>query len=252
MSLDDDPGELVIDLDGYEGPLDLLLDLARRQKIDLSKLSVTRLADQYLAFVRRARWRDFELAADYLVMASWLAWLKSKLLLPGGARDAKEPQAAAAARALAWRLSRLAAVREAAEALERRDVAGRDVFLHGETAAMVLVPSTRLAGDLTELMAAYVEQRRKSEARRYSPTPARSYPLDDARARLRRLLPELKRWTALTGIAPFEERAKPGPTRASFVASTLSASLELVREGAMETRQTAAFAEVWLRSRPSA
>ncbi len=243
---------LILDLDGYEGPLDVLLALARAQKVDILKLSVTRLVEQYLAFVRQARQRQLDLAADYLVMAAWLAYLKSRLLLPRDERGPEDVEPEETARQLTWRLAKLAAMREAAQALLERPIVGRDVFLRGDPEALVIASHSHLEGDLYDLMAAYVDQRARQSRRRYQPAAAQSYPLDDARARLRRLLPELERWTALTGVAPFESRPGEGPSRASFVASTLSASLELVREGDLEARQLEAFAEIYLRARKAA
>jgi segregation and condensation protein A len=242
---------LILDLDGYEGPLHVLLALARAQKVDLLKLSVTRLAEQYLAFVRQARERSFDLAADYLVMAAWLAWLKSRLLLPSDEQWPDEVEPEEAARQLTWRLAKLGAMREAAKELHRRPILGRDVFTRGDPQALVITGRPILEGDLYDLMAAYVGQRKRLAQRHYTPPPPQSYPLDDARSRLRRLLPELGRWTALTGVAPLGA-AGAGPTRASFVASTLSASLELVREGDLEARQLEAFAEIYVRARRAA
>lgn len=247
----DDGEALIVDLEGYEGPLDVLLALARAQKVDLLKLSVTRLAEQYLAFVREARRRRFAVAADYLVMAAWLAYLKSRLLLPKPQALADgEPTAEETAARLTFRLAKLDAMRRAAETLQDGPVLGRDVFTRGDPGAVTIVSSSRLDGDLYGLLNAYVGLRRREEARRYSPPAVAAYRLDEARARLRALLPALRRWTPLTGVAPAEDRG--GPTRASFVASTLSASLELVREGALEARQLAAFQEVYLRGRKAA
>ena len=243
---------LVLDLDGYEGPLHVLLALARTQKVDLLKLSITKLADQYLAFVRDMRRRRFSLAAEYLVMAAWLAFLKSRLLLPkpeGAPGD--EPPAEAVAAFLAFRLAKLDAMRRAAEALLEGPVLKREVFARGDPQEATIVSATRIAGDLYQLMDAYVSQRKRDIQRRYTPTPSRAYPLDDARERLRGLLPELDRWTPLTGVAPMTSGAG-GPSRASFLASTLSASLELVREGDLEARQLEHFAEIYLRTRPAA
>lgn len=243
---------LVLDLDGYEGPLHVLLALARTQKVDLLKLSITKLADQYLAFVRDMRRRRFSLAADYLVMAAWLAFLKSRLLLPkpeGAPGD--EPPAEAVAAFLAFRLAKLDAMRRAAEALLEGPVLKREVFARGDPQEAVIVSATRIAGDLYQLMDAYVSQRKRDIQRRYTPAPSQAYPLDDARERLRGLLPELDRWTPLTGVAPMASGAG-GPSRASFLASTLSASLELVREGDLEARQLEHFAEIYLRTRPAA
>jgi segregation and condensation protein A len=239
---------LIVDLDAYEGPLDVLLALARTQKVDLLQISISKLADQYLAFVREARRRRFSLAADYLVMAAWLAWLKSRLLLPRPERGKDEPGAEEEAQALAFRLARLAAMRQAAETLLGGPVLGRDVFGRGDPEEALLVSSTRIAGDLYELMAAYVGQRKREVQRHYTPAPAQAWPLEEARERVREMLDELQRWTALTGIAPMG-RAGQGPTRASYVASTLSATLEFVREGDLEARQLDHFAEIYLRRR---
>lgn len=247
----DDADALIVDLDGYEGPLHVLLALARRQKVDLTKLSVTRLADQYLAFVRTARARRFALAADYLVMAAWLAYLKSRLLLPRPEPLAEGAlPAEAVAEQLALRVARLGAVRDAAKALQARSILGRDVFTRGDPQALRVVSHTRLEGDLYQLMAAYVGQRRRQRERLYRPAPSPAYALDDARDRLRAMLPQLSRWTPLSGVAP--AAAPGGPTRASCIASTLSASLELVREGEMDARQPGAFDEVYLRARKAA
>ena len=243
---------LIIDLDGYEGPLHVLLALARSQKVDLLKLSVLKLAEQYLAFVQEARRRRFSLAADYLVMAAWLAYLKSRLLLPKPEQPkAEEVPAEEIAARLAFRLAKLDAMRQAAEGLKTRPQLGRDVFGRGDPQAIRIIPSGRFEGDLYALMGAYVGQRRKESDRRYTPAAPTAYPLEDARERLRRLLPELERWTPLAGVAPFAPEG-PGPSRASYVASTLSASLELVKDGALEARQLEAFADVFLRARATA
>jgi segregation and condensation protein A len=245
----EDGEALVVDLDGYEGPLHVLLALARSQKVDLLKLSVSKLAEQYLAFVQQARRMRFSLAADYLVMAAWLAYLKSRLLLPKPERPkVEEPPAEEMAARLAYRLAKLDAMRNAGEALKTEAQLGRDVFVRGDPQAIKVIPSGRIEGDLYQLMSAYIAQRTKAVKRRYTPAPPQAYPLEDARARLRNLLPDLDRWTSLTGVAPFGA-AGQAPSRASYVASTLSASLELVKEGAMEARQLEAFAEIYVRAR---
>ena len=238
---------LIVDLDAYEGPLDVLLALARAQKVDLLQVSIAKLADQYLAFVREARQRRFSLAADYLVMAAWLAWLKSRLLLPKPERGGAEIPADEAAQALAFRLAKLDAMRRAAEALLAGPVLQRDVFARGDPEEATIVSSSRIAGDLYELMDAYVSQRKRHVQRSYTPAPPQAYPLEEARERLRDLLPELQRWTPLTGLAPMAAASGGGPSRASFVASTLSATLEFVREGDLEARQLSDFAEIYLR-----
>ncbi|MBS0411562.1 MAG: segregation/condensation protein A [Proteobacteria bacterium] len=252
----EDGEALIVDIDGYEGPLHVLLALARSQKVDLLKLSVTKLADQYLAFVREARKRRFSLAADYLVMAAWLAFLKSRLLLPKPQRPAAEElPAEEVAAQLAFRLAKLDAMRRAAEALQNGPILKRDVFTRGDPEAVKIVSSSRFEGDLYALMGAYIDQRRKERSRHYTPMIPQAYPLDDARERLRGLLPELDRWTPLTGVAPMKGafgRGVAGPSRASYLASTLSATLELVREGDLEARQLEHFAEIYLRARKAA
>ena len=245
----EDGEALIVDLEGYEGPLHVLLALARSQRVDLMQLSVLKLAEQYLAFVQQARRRRFSLAADYLVMAAWLAYLKSRLLLPKPQRPkGEEPPAEEVAARLAWRLAKLDAMRTAGEALKGRPQLGRDVFGRGDPQATKVIPSGRIEGNLYELMSAYIGQRVKEAKRHYTPRPPQAYPLEDARDRLRKLLPDLDRWTSLTGVAPLGA-AGQGPSRASYVASTLSASLELVKEGAMEARQLEAFADIYIRAR---
>lgn len=243
----DDGEALIIDIDGFEGPLDLLLTLARSQKVDLLKLSVTRLVDQYLAFVREARRKRFSLAADYLVMAAWLAFLKSRLLLPKAERPREdEPAPEALAAQLAFRIAKLDAMRRAAEALKARPILKRDVFPRGDPDAVKVVSHRRQTGDLRALMEAYVQPRSRGQDSTYRPAPMEAFPLDEARQHLRLLLPTLCRWTALTRVAP--KGCAEGPSRASYVASTLSASLEMVREGELQARQLAPFTEVYLRA----
>ena len=226
----------------------MLLALARGQKVDLLKLSVLKLAEQYLAFVRRARRLRFSLAADYLVMAAWLAYLKSRLLLPKPERKTgEEPPAEEMALALAFRLAKLDAMRWVSDALKERPRLGRDVFVRGDPEAIKVIPSTRLEGDLYALINAYVGQRKLQTQRHYRPRPPEAYPLEEARQRLRGKLPELTAWTSLAVIAPF--KSGEGPSRASYLASTLSAGLELVKDGALEARQLDHFAEVYLRAR---
>jgi segregation and condensation protein A len=164
----EDGEALIIDVDGYEGPLHVLLALARTQKVDLLKLSILKLAEQYLAFVQQARRLRFSLAADYLVMASWLAYLKSRLLLPKPEKKAlEEAPAEEIAAALAYRLAKLDMMRQAAEALRERPQLGRDIFLRGDPQAIKVQPSTQFEGDLYALMRAYAEQRKSHVARYY-------------------------------------------------------------------------------------
>lgn len=245
----EDGDALIVDIDGYEGPLHVLLALARTQKVDLLQLSVTRLADQYLKFVKQARRLRFSLAADYLVMAAWLAYLKSRLLLPRSERPkAEEPPAEEIAAQLAFRLAKLDAMRRAVEALRERPQLKRDVFTRGDPEAVKILSSNRIEGDLYQLMSAYIGQRRKEADRSYRPYIPVAYGLEDARDRLRGMVHEFTVWTPMADVAP-EARDPDGPSRSSYVASTLAASLELVKEGMIEARQLEAFAEIYLRKR---
>ncbi len=241
---------LVLDLDGYEGPLHVLLALARQQKVDLLKISITRLAEQYLAFIQQARRLRFSLAADYLVMASWLAYLKSRLLLPQAERkQTNEPQPEELAAALAFRLKKLEAMRKAVEALTSRPQLKRDVFARGDPEARLIIPSSRIEANVFDLMSAYVTQRRREIERHYDPTRRiEAYSLEDARDNLRAQLPKLTNWTALDDVAP-QPYSAAGPRRVSYMASTLSASLELAKEGHLQLQQLATFETLYMRKR---
>ncbi|MGA9658545.1 MAG: ScpA family protein, partial [Asticcacaulis sp.] len=195
---------LVLDLDGYEGPLHVLLALARSQKVDLLRISITRLAEQYLDFIQEARRLRFALAADYLVMASWLAYLKSRLLLPTAERKpSDEPQPEELAQALAFRLKKLESMRKAVEALTSRPQLKRDVFARGDPEARLIIPSSRIEANVFDLMSAYVTQRRREIERHYDPTRRiEAYSLEDARDHLRAQLPDMQNWTSLDEVAP--------------------------------------------------
>ncbi len=242
---------LVLELDGFEGPLHVLLALARSQKVDLLKISITRLAEQYLAFIQEARRLRFSLAADYLVMASWLAYLKSRLLLPRTERKAgDEPAPEDLALALAYRLKKLEAMRKAVEALTSRPQLKRDVFARGDPEARLIIPSAKIDANVFDLMSAYVTQRRREAERHYDPTRRiEAYSLEDARDNLRSQLPKLTNWTALDDVAP-QPVGEGGPRRVSYVASTLSASLELCKEGQLQLQQLATFDTLYMRKRP--
>lgn len=241
---------LVLDLDGFEGPLHVLLALARSQKVDLLKISITRLAEQYLAFIQEARRLRFSLAADYLVMASWLAYLKSRLLLPRTERkQGDEPAPEDLALALAYRLKKLEAMRKAVEALTSRPQLKRDVFARGDPEARLIIPSANIDANVFDLMSAYVTQRRKEMERTYDPTRrVEAYSLEDARDNLRAQLPHLGGWTALDDVAP-RPAGDGGPRRVSYMASTLSASLELTKEGQLQLQQLATFDTLYMRRR---
>ena len=242
------PQQLVLDLDGYEGPIDLLLTLAREQKVDLVKISILALADQYLAFIARQRWLRLEIAADYLVMAAWLAYLKSRLLLPQPPED-DEPSAADLAEALAHRLRLLEAMQTAGGRLMARPRLGHDVFLRGapEDLAVVAVPVYELG--LYELLRAYGENRRRTAAV-MTIEPSTFHSMDDALKRLARFLGHMPDWRELTSFLPQEVRGEL--FRRSALAATFAASLELVRAGRIELRQDRAFGPIYLRSPASA
>jgi segregation and condensation protein A len=238
---------LIIELDGFEGPLDLLLALARNQKVDIAKISVLQLADQYLAFVESARHRNLELAADYLVMAAWLTYFKSRLVLPQAAGPENVGADEMAAQ-LRWRLARLQAMREAAVRLLARDRLGRDVFARGEPEPIIIVRTRKHTDSLYDLLTAYSQQRvRKFGHRVYEMTRAPVYLIEEARERIARMLGQVPYWSALTRFLPPEWGA--GPRRRSALASTFSAALELARDGRLEMRQLTPFGEIFLKDR---
>jgi segregation and condensation protein A len=241
--------QLVLDLDGYEGPIDLLLTLAREQKVDLAKISIVALADQYLRFIAAQQELRLEIAADYLVMAAWLAYLKSRLLLPQPVPE-DEPNAAEIAVALAHRLRLLEAMQTAGRRLMARPLLGQDFFLRGapEGLATVPVPVWRL--DLYELLRAYGDGRRRSSAAVLAIEPSVFHSMDDALQRLGRFLGRVPDWRELTRFLPRD--AGEEQFRRSALAATFAAALELARDGRVELRQDHAFGPIWLRSPPFA
>ena len=234
-----------VDLDGFEGPLDLLLELARRQRVDLSRISILALAEQYLRFVEAARKLRLELAADYLVMAAWLAFLKSRLLLPAATEPA-ELDAPALAEGLAQRLRALAAIREASEHLINRPRMGRDFFARGEPEAAVNT-SGRITyqANLYDLLAVYARQAQRHALARVRFKAREVWSLAEARQALTRLVGIQGDWTAFDSF--LLEACSDSHMRRSARASTFAASLELAREGKIEIRQDKAFAPIWLR-----
>ena len=238
--------ELVVDVGGFEGPLDLLLDLARRQKVDLHEISVLALAEQYIAFVDTARAMRLELAADYLVMAAWLAYLKSRLLLPEPPKP-EGPAASDLASALAFRLRRLDAIREAARLLTERHRLGRDVFARGAPEPMVAAARPAYGASLYDLLAAYASQRQKRIAMPVTFPRRQVWSLAEARAALERLIGQTDDWLALDD---FLLRYHPDPgTRTTALASSFSAALELVREGRAALQQDGPFSTLMVRRR---
>lgn len=235
----------VVDVDGFEGPLDLLLELARRQKVDLARISVLQLAEQYLAFVEEARRVRLELAADYLVMAAWLAYLKSRLLLPDRAR-ADEPAAADLAAALAERLRRLEQMRAAAESLVNRPRLGRDIFARGAPESVETTQRTQWKASLFDLLSAYARQRQTQALARVTVKKREVWSLSEARAALERLAGVARDWTELDSF--LIEYCVGPELRRTARASSFSASLEMVREGRIELRQSGVFAPLFVRA----
>lgn len=238
---------LIIDVDGYEGPLDVLLVLARAQKVDLRKISILALAEQYLIFVAEARKRQLDLAADYLVMASWLAYLKSKLLLPEQEKDG-EPTAEELAERLTLQLQRLEAIRIAATRLMSRERLGTEVFFRGAPEGIRVVKSPKYADTLIDLLKAYSVQRIKTIAHgSYELPKLPIFAIEEARHRLERMLGVIIDWSTIDMLVPDEFSS--GRSRRSGLASVLSASLEMARDGLVEIRQMAPFAPLYLRRR---
>ncbi|HEX3667259.1 MAG TPA: ScpA family protein [Rhizomicrobium sp.] len=239
---------LVVAVDGFEGPLDLLLTLARNQKVDLTRISVLELAEQYLEFVELVRRRNLELAADYLVMAAWLAYLKSRLLLPQSEVAGGEPTANEMASLLRWRLQRLHAMRETATRLMARDRLGREIFIRGMPEPVNVVKLPEHADKLYDLLTAYATQRLKRDGlRNYKPVHAPVLLIEEARERLERLLGGIRSWSGLSRFLPPEWSG--GARRRSGMASTLLASLELTRDGKLEMRQLTPYSEIYIRDR---
>jgi segregation and condensation protein A len=239
---------LVVDVEGFEGPLDLLLALARQQKVDLAKISILALADQYLTFIEEARKLRLELAADYLVMAAWLAYLKSRLLLP----DTHAPEGQSAedmATALALRLKRLEAIREVAERLMGRAQLDRDVFRRGQPEPIAHIKRPQWTATLYDLLSAYAQQRQRSALSHVRLAKRTVWSLAEARETLERLIGQSPDWTRLDEyLISYVVEPSLAPT---VFASSFASTLELVREGLMEVHQQGAFAPLYVRKRQS-
>src|ERR1700749_3330538 len=247
LASDDEPS-LVVDVEGYAGPLDLLLALARQQKVDLHKISILALADQYLTFIEAARKIRLELAADYLVMAAWLAFLKSRLLLPEPASP-DGPSAEEMATALANRLRRLEAVREASNRLMSRAELRRDIFPRGNPEAIAEIKHPKFTATLFDLLTAYAVQRQQNVLATVHLAKRTVWSLAEARASLERLVGFAEEWSCLD---EYLMAYVVDPTqKATVFASSFAAALELVREGEMELNQKQAFAPLYFRKRPA-
>jgi segregation and condensation protein A len=234
---------LTLDLDGWEGPLDLLLTLARSQKVDLAKISILALVEQYLAFIHDAKKLKLEIAADYLVMAAWLAYLKSCLLLP---RDpAADPSPEELAMRLQLRLQRLAAMREAGARLVARDRLGRDVFLRGSPEGLRVVRKSLWQADLYDLISAYGSVRARTEPAIHMVGRRPVMTLDEALLRIERIVGTKLQWTRLEAFLP---ETQDGEFRKSALASSFVAALELARRGRVEIEQESPFAPLYVRA----
>ena len=236
---------LVVDVAGFEGPLDLLLALARAQKVDITRISILALAEQYLTYIEEIRRLRLELAADYLVMAAWLAYLKSRLLLPEAEGD-EEPTGEELAEALAFRLRRLEAMREAAARLANRDRLGRDVFARGQPEPVQINRHSKYSATLFDLLSAYASQRQQRAISVVHVRKRQVWSLQEGRDLLVRLIGQIGQWTP---IAVFMSPYLTPEMRATVTASAFGASLELVREGKFDLKQTEAFAPLYIRDR---
>jgi len=236
----------VIDVDGYEGPIDALLQLARDQKVDLTQISILQLADQYLEFIARAQKVNLELAADYLVMAAWLAYMKSRLLLPDLSSE-DEPSGQEMADALAFQIRRLEAMQKAGASLMARPQLGEDFYDRGDPEEFATHWKTVIDVTLYDLLKAYGEQanRVKGDGTLHI-EPWELFSVEDALKRLRKLVGHVPDWSELSKFLP--EGLKDGLATRSAVASTLTASLEMAKEGKLKIRQDGTFAPIYIRA----
>ncbi|NCO87504.1 MAG: segregation/condensation protein A [Rhodobacterales bacterium] len=238
---------LIVDVDGYEGPLDLLLTLSRTQKVDLRQISILALAEQYLGFIAKAHNLRIELAADYLVMAAWLAFLKSRLLLPPDP-TADGPSGEELAAHLAFQLERLQAMREVAAKLMARDQLGRDFFARGLTEDVARVRRVTWSASLLDLMQAYARIRTRDDFRPFVLDRGHVMTMEQALERMRGLIGYAGEWTDIAAYLPEDWAADP-LRRRSTTAATFVASLELAKEGRIEIRQADMFAPIQIRKR---
>ncbi|MEX5577698.1 ScpA family protein [Pseudophaeobacter sp. A-200-2] len=236
---------LIVDVDGYEGPLDLLLTLSRTQKVDLRRISVLELARQYLSFVERAKELRIELAADYLVMAAWLAFLKSRLLLPADPEE-EGPSGEELAAHLAFQLERLQAMRDAAARLMGRDQLGRDFFARGQSETVERIRTVTYSANLLDLMQGYARIRTRDDFRPFVMDRDSVFTMEEALERMRGLIGFTGSWTDMLSYLPDGWHSDPVKRR-SATAATFAASLQLVKEGQLEIRQNETFAPIQLR-----
>ncbi len=240
---------LVVDVDGFEGPLDLLLTLSRSQKVDLRRISILQLADQYLGFVTQARALRIELAADYLVMAAWLAYLKSRLLLPPDPSD-EGPSADDMAAHLAFQLQRLEAMRDVAAQLMARDRLGRDFFARGIPEDVTRVRRVVWTATLLDLMQAYARTKTRDEFRPFVMDRDHVFTMEQALERMRELIGFAGEWTDLATWLPEGWSLHP-QRRRSATAAHFAAVLELAKRGQIDLRQAETFAPLQIRRKPA-
>jgi segregation and condensation protein A len=239
---------LILDIDGYEGPLHLLLELARMQKVDLARISILELAEQYINFIKNAQDLRIELAADYLVMASWLAYLKSRLILPKAEGEDQLPEAEELAAHLAFRLQRLEAMRRAADAFYKLPITGDQVFVRGAPEGLRSRTSPLYQAELFDMIKAYGDIRSQASIREVKLARPLVLALDDARIRLSRAMGISLEWLSFEDLLPAgSDFERVLPTR-SIRASSFLAGLELAKEGKLEIKQSKAFAPIYLRS----
>lgn len=243
---DDAHETLIVDVNGFEGPLDLLLTLAKKQKVDLREISVVDLVNQYLAFIEVARVRRLELAADYLVMAAWLAYMKSHLLLPVPPEDDDALSGEEMAAYLARRLELLQAMRNASKRLMARAQLGQDFFPRGKVETRTMQTNVKWTASLLDLVQAYARQKTKDAYQPLHLERDAVYAVDEALHRLRSMLGTFPDWTTLQAYLP--ESMRTPPAIKSCLASTFAACLELVKEGKLEVRQKAAFEAIHIKS----
>lgn len=242
---------LLLNVEGFEGPIDVLLQLARDQKVDLAKISILELARQYLGFIDRAQALRLDLAAEYLVMAAWLAYLKSRLLLPKAPLDEEEPDGATMAEALAFQLRRLEAMQEAGRTLMARPRLGDGVFARGAPEIFPVTFDTAYDATLYDLLRAYGDIRKRAESTIYAPPGFTLMSMEEAMERVTKMLGRLPRqgaqsvWTTLAAFLPagIADRL----LSRSSLASVFTASLELVKQGRLEIRQDGAFRAIYVR-----
>ncbi|MFA4993739.1 MAG: ScpA family protein [Bdellovibrionales bacterium] len=244
-----DPADLVLSLDGFEGPIDLLLSLAREQKVDLCKLAILPLAEQYLCYIAEAHRLRLEIAGDYLVMAAWLAYLKSRLLLPEPERPQDEDDPAAMAEALKFQLLRLEAMQKAAKQIQERPQLGSDIFMRGISEPVEIEEKPIYFLPIQDLLTALSAPSRRRKPETYNVRHTRLYSLEESVSRLRHLLRMVPSWGVLQNYLPDIVAAEEPLEIRSAIASTFAATLELVKNGELELRQEGTFSPIYLRRR---